>query len=346
MASAKVAKAKRKGSIQKDSPLNCEEDANKTDKNLDDLKILSTVGTGTFGRVVQIRHKETKEYMALKVMSITDVVRLKQIEHIRNEKEILESVSYPFIVNMQKAWHTDTFLYMLMEYVPGGELFTYLRHKGKFTVSGSMFYSCEIVCALDYLHSHSIVYRDLKPENLLLDPDGHLKITDFGFAKKVSDRTWTLCGTPEYLAPEIIQSKGHNKAVDWWSLGVLIFEMMVGYPPFFDDNPFGIYQKILAGKIAWPRQIDPVAKDLIKKLLCSDRTRRLGNMRSGADDIKKHRWYKGIDWDDVPERKLKPPIIPELTHFGDTTNFDAYAENDWLDTAPASAEDMENFLDF
>ncbi|GFR97189.1 cAMP-dependent protein kinase catalytic subunit [Elysia marginata] len=194
---------------------------------------------------------------------------------------------------------------MLMEYVPGGELFSYLRSSGRFSSSAGNFYASEIIVALDYLHSKSIVYRDLKPENLLLDADGHLKITDFGFAKIVEDRTWTLCGTPEYLAPEIILSKGHNKAVDWWSLGILIYEMLVGYPPYYAENPFGIYEKIIAGKTEWPRHIDLVAKDLIKKLLIPDRTRRLGNMKNGSEDIKRHKWFKGQDWDDVLNRKLQ-----------------------------------------
>nr|XP_053641429.1 cAMP-dependent protein kinase catalytic subunit 3-like [Cherax quadricarinatus] len=178
-------------------------------------------------------------------------------------------------------WHhrDDRFLYMLFEYVCGGELFAYLRNAGKFPMTTASFYASEIVSALEYLHSLSVVYRDLKPENLLLDKDGHLKITDFGFAKKLTDRTWTLCGTPEYLAPEIIQSKGHNKAVDWWALGILIYEMLAGYPPFFDDNPFGIYEKILGGRVEWPRHLDTSAKDLVKKLLTQDRTKRLGNMK-------------------------------------------------------------------
>ena len=200
-----------------------------------------------------------------------------------------QEINHPFLVDLTWSSKDKSFLYMLFPYVSGGELFSYLRSAGRFNSSTTFFYSAEIVSALDYLHSLSVVYRDLKPENLLLDRDGHLKITDFGFAKRISDRTWTLCGTPEYLAPEIIQSKGHNRAVDWWALGILIYEMLAGYPPFFDDNPFGIYEKILSGKIEWPRHIDPVAKDLIKKFLVQDRTKRLGNMKNGTEDVKRHR---------------------------------------------------------
>ncbi|ODM87193.1 Protein kinase DC2, partial [Orchesella cincta] len=211
---------------------------------------------------------------------------------------------------------------MLFDYVCGGELFSYLRRAGKFSSATSSFYGAEIVCALEYLHGKSIVYRDLKPENLLLDREGHLKITDFGFAKMLKDRTWTLCGTPEYLAPEIIQSKGHNKAVDWWALGVLIYEMNCGYAPFYDDNNFSTYEKILAAKIEWPKYIDAVAKDMIKKLLVPDRFKRLGNMKNGAEDVKRHRWFRDVDWDDVP------PIIPKVSFDGDTRNFDEYPEEE------------------
>jgi protein kinase X len=218
---------------------------------------------------------------------------------------------------------------MLLEYVCGGELFTYLRNAGRFSCSTALFYASEIVLSLEYLHSLSFVYRDLKPENLLLDRQGHLKITDFGFAKKLEDRTWTLCGTPEYLAPEIIQSKGHNKAVDWWALGILVYEMLVGYPPFFDDKPFGIYEKILAGKIDWPKHIDPIARDLIKKLLVQDRTKRLGNMKNGAQDVKNHRWFRNVRWDEVVNKQIEPPIVPRIRHTGDTRNFFEYPELDW-----------------
>lgn len=313
---------------------------------LEDLDTLSTVGTGTFGRVQLVRDKASSSFFALKVMRIPDVIRLKQQQHVQNEKEVLQEVTHPFLVQLLWTSHDARFLYMLMEFVPGGELFTYLRNRGRFSGSAGVFYSAEIVCAIEYLHSKSIVYRDLKPENILLDRDGHIKLTDFGFAKKLVDRTWTLCGTPEYLAPEVIQSKGHGTAVDWWALGILIFEMLSGFPPFFDDNPFGIYQKILAGKIDFPRHLDFTVKDLIRKLLVVDRTRRLGNMKNGADDIKRHRWFRTVDWESVPLRKLKPPIVPKLCGDGDSSNFEAYPETEWTDSAPVSPSDLEVFENF
>jgi protein kinase X len=328
------------------------------------------LGTGTFGRVVLARHRPSGEFYALKMMTISEVIRLKQVEHVKNEKEILSSVQHPFIVNMLWADHNDRFLYMLLEFICGGELFSYLRNAGRFSNSTSNFYAAEIVSALEYLHRMNIVYRDLKPENLLLDREGHLKLTDFGFAKTLLDRTWTLCGTPEYLAPEIIQSKGHNKAVDWWALGILIFEMLVGMPPFFDDNPFAIYQKILKGIIEWPRNLDHIAKDLTKKLLVLDRTKRLGNMKGGTDDIKKHKWFKHLRWDDVYNKKLpppiiprmryrgdprnffpdetwgQPPIVPKVAHNGDSSCFDDYNEDDWHKAAIPSHEQLDLFGDF
>uniref|UniRef100_A0A182IQZ2 Protein kinase domain-containing protein n=1 Tax=Anopheles atroparvus TaxID=41427 RepID=A0A182IQZ2_ANOAO len=307
------------------------------------------LSTGTFGRVCLCRDKITNKYWAMKILAMADVIRLKQIEHVKNEKNILREIDHPFIVNMRWNCKDDCCLYMLFEFVSGGELFSYLRNAGRFDSATANFYACEIVLALEYLHSLSIVYRDLKPENLLLDRDGHLKITDFGFAKKLKDRTWTLCGTPEYLAPEIIQSKGHNKAVDWWALGVLIYEMVVGYPPFYDDNPFGIYEKILSGKIEWSRHVDPIAKDLVKKLLVLDRTKRLGNMKNGAEDVKRHRWFKQLDWNVVIRKQLKPPIVPTYVFSSkedDTSNFDDYPETDWKSVRSLDKIEMQLFEDF
>ena len=229
--------------------------------------------------------------------------------------------------NSFSTYKDEKNLLMLMEFVPGGEIFSHLRKRGRFSVSMTRFYIASIVLAIQYLHAMDIVYRDLKPENLLLDERGYLKITDFGFAKVVPDRTWTLCGTPEYLAPEIITSKGHGKGVDWWALGILMFEMLAGYPPFFDENPFGIYQKILAGRIEFPRHFDAPAKDLERKLLSSDRTKRIGNLKNGAEDIKKHKWFKGFDFKALIEGKMPSEIVPEVKSPGDTNNFDKYADS-------------------
>jgi len=308
--------------------------------------VIKTIGTGTFARVCLCKQKKSRRYYALKILSMADVIKLKQVEHVKNEKNILSQVEHPFIVAMVWSHKDATSLYMLFTFVCGGELFSYLRSAGKFSYSTSFFYAAEIVSALEYLHSLSIIYRDMKPENLMVDREGHLRMTDFGFAKKISDRTWTLCGTPEYLAPEIIQSKGHNKAVDWWALGILVYEMLAGFPPFFDDNPFGIYEKILGGKIEWPKSIDNLGKDLIKKLLVIDRTKRLGNMKAGAEDVKRHKWFKGVDWEDVYYKKLKPPMVPKLKYEGDTSNFDEYPEDDLSKVPGVSEREQRIFDDF
>ncbi|KAJ3182552.1 hypothetical protein HDU85_002651 [Gaertneriomyces sp. JEL0708] len=315
--------------------------------HLSDFTLLKTLGTGTFGRVYLTRFRNTNQFYAMKVLKKVEVVKLKQVEHINSEKQILGSVRFPFIVNMLCTFQDDQNLYMLLEYVCGGELFSHLRKAGKFSNDMTRFYAAEIVLAIEYLHSMDIIYRDLKPENLLLDDRGQIKITDFGFAKKVEDRTWTLCGTPEYLAPEIIESKGHGKAVDWWALGILIFEMLAGYPPFFDDNPFGIYEKILAGKIAFPHDFDKDAKDLVKRLLTADRSKRLGNLKGGSEDIKRHKWFKGVDWQALYDGRVQAPIVPLISHAGDTRNFETYPEIDVKEMQSQGVDPFRNlFRDF
>lgn len=308
----------------------------------------ATLGTGTFGRVRLVTYKYTdgkKLVFALKMLRKSEVIRLKQVEHIKSEKQILSSISHPYIVSLYSAFQDATHLYMLMEYVIGGELFSQLRKVGRFSNATARFYAQEIVLAFEYLHKMDIVYRDLKPENLLIDSRGHIKITDFGFAKVVTDRTWTLCGTPEYLAPEIIQSKGHGKGVDWWALGVLIYEMAAGYPPYSDENPYDIYKKILQGDFQCPAHFSPECVDIVRKLLTADRTKRYGCLRDGAQDIKDHPWFADVDWALALAGRIKPPFVPAVGGPEDTVHFDAYPENE-ATASPLSQTDQDVFNDF
>ncbi|KAF7731754.1 camp-dependent protein kinase catalytic subunit [Apophysomyces ossiformis] len=305
---------------------------NRPKLRLADFHMLRTLGTGSFGRVHLVQSRVNARYYAIKVLKKSEVIRLKQVEHTNNEKHILESVAHPFLVNMWGTFQDSVNLYMVMDYVPGGELFSVLRRSHRFPDHVAKFYAAEVILAIEYLHSKDMIYRDLKPENLLLDAQGHIKITDFGFAKHVPDVTWTLCGTPDYLAlsnlaPEIIQSKAYGKAVDWWSLGVLIYEMLAGCPPFYDDDHMKLYEKILEGKIRWPQYFDVQAKDLLKRLLARDLTKRYGNLKGGSEDIKRHPWFHGVDFTRILTRRIRAPYVPTIRGEGDASHFDRYPES-------------------
>jgi len=318
---------------------------------LDDLEQHATLGTGSFGRVRLCRHKTDRKFYALKILKKTEVLYLKQVEHVKTEKKILEEIEHVNIVNMLGAFQDDKNLYLLLEYIIGGEFFSHLRKAGRFPNDTARYYAAQVTLVFQYLHERTILYRDLKPENLLLDQQGNCKVTDFGFAKKVEYRTWTLCGTPEYLAPEIILSKGHGKAVDWWASGILIYEMLAGYPPFYDDDPLGIYQKVLEGKVKFPWHFDRHSKDLIKKLLTADLTKRLGNLKAGADDVKKHKWFTACtpstDFEVLLAGKGEAPIKPEISDGeGDTSNFDDYPDSAEGSTVACDPRDNKLFEDF
>lgn len=310
--------------------------------SIDHFEMKVTLGTGSFGRVMLARHKKTGYYVAIKILKKERVIKMKQLEHVKYEKNLLHEIQCPFVVNLITSFQDAKNLYLVMEYVRGGEMFYHLRKAGRFTEEVARFYAAETVLTWEHLHSKNIIYRDLKPENLLISETGHLKVTDFGFAKKVAERTWTVCGTPEYLAPEIILSKGYGKAVDWWALGILLYEMLVGYPPFFDNDPYEIYEKIVACKIRYPNFLKPAAKDLISNLLQVDLTKRYGNLKDGINDIKNHKFFQDIDWDKLAKLEITPPFIPQVSGDDDASNFQQYDEEDNLFAKAGDADPYED----
>jgi len=288
----------------------------------DDFELLTVIGKGSFGKVMQVRKKDDGKIYAMKVLRKDTIVARKQVAHTKAEKNILMKIQHPFIVNLNYAFQTKDKLYMILDYINGGELFFHLKKEGRFAESRVKMYAAEIVCALAHLHSLDIVYRDLKPENILLDSDGHICITDFGLSKKLEadGGTHTFCGTPEYLAPEVLKGHGHGIAVDWWSLGTLLFEMMTGLPPFYAQNVNVMYQKILSGELRFPNYISEEAKSLLEGLLTRDPALRLGT--KGGDEVKGHPWFADVEWEKLIRKEIEPPFKPKVRSIEDTSQID------------------------
>uniref|UniRef100_A0A7S3ZEV3 cGMP-dependent protein kinase n=1 Tax=Lotharella globosa TaxID=91324 RepID=A0A7S3ZEV3_9EUKA len=311
-------------------------------KSLADFKILGTLGRGSFGHVQLVEDKSGKTY-ALKAVSKTQIVETGQKNHIISEKRVMERLSHPFCIKLFGTYHDKKCIYLLLEPSMGGELFTILRARMFFDDDTARFYAGCVVLAFEYMHSMDIVYRDLKPENLLLDTRGYLKVTDFGFAKEVHGRTHTLCGTPDYLAPEIVQGKGHGKGVDWWTLGILIYEMIASSPPFYDNEQMVTYQKIVAGVVTFPAHFCAEAKSVVKKLLHPKPTKRLGVVKGGARVIKLHPWFKGFDFKALVNQKMKPPIVPKIKNDKDLSNFEDYGDDGARIPTYKGNDDWEEF---
>jgi serine/threonine protein kinase len=263
---------------------------------------------------------------ALKVLRKDNIIKRNQVEHTKTERSVLGYVSHPFIVGMNMAFQSKTKLYFVLDYCAGGELFFHLGKLGKFPEPRARFYAAEIILAISYVHSLDIIYRDLKPENVLLDAKGHIRLTDFGLSKEgisnSSSGANSFCGTPEYLAPEILNRQGHGRAVDWWSLGALLYEMLTGLPPFYCQDRERLFEKIRKSELHYPPSLSQNSKALLKGLLTKDPSKRLGSGPRDANDIKEHPFFAPIEWERLQTGQVTPPWAPTISGNNDTSQFD------------------------
>ncbi|KAL7267999.1 Serine/threonine-protein kinase [Rhizina undulata] len=291
--------------------------------NIDDFELLKVVGKGSFGKVMQVKKRDTHRVYALKTIRKQHIISRSEVNHTLAERTVLAQINNPFIVPLKFSFQSPEKLYLVLAFVNGGELFHHLQREGKFDINRARFYTAELLCALECLHGFNVIYRDLKPENILLDYTGHIALCDFGLCKlnmKEEDRTNTFCGTPEYLAPELLLGQGYTKTVDWWTLGVLLYEMLTGLPPFYDENTNEMYRKILQDPLQFPTDIDRDAKSILIRLLDRDPARRLG--ANGASEIKSHRFFETVDWKRLLQKKIQPSFRPNVVNAMDTANFD------------------------
>ncbi|KAJ1771286.1 Serine/threonine-protein kinase Sgk2 [Coemansia sp. RSA 1843] len=337
---------------------------------LDDFHLLSIIGKGSYGQVMLARYKDTGKVMAIKVISKSKLRgRPNEIRRVMSERKVLErTVEHPFLVGLQCAFQTKDKLFFCLDYVNGGELFFHLQRERRFSENRARFYAAEITCALEYLHSMGVVYRDLKPENCLLDADGHVKIVDFGLAKEVGPVVWrtegsalysveeggktgTFCGTPEYLAPEVLLRQRYGKEVDWYCLGAVLYEMLTGLPPFYDQDNNTMYRRILHEPLRFPSALPPplrgngaynescitsggsntvgkLAQDFITRILDRDPKNRLGNGVFGTENVKRHVFFHGIDWAKIYRQEYAPPFVPKVSSIFDLSNIDPEFRNE------------------
>jgi RAC serine/threonine-protein kinase len=278
------------------------------------------------GKVFLVKEIKTDSMFALKVLRKDNIIKRNQVEHTKTERSVLGYVKHPFIVGMNMAFQSRDKLYFVLDYCAGGELFFHLGKLGKFPEHRTRFYAAEIILAISYVHSLDIIYRDLKPENVLLDASGHIRLTDFGLSKEgissSSSGANSFCGTPEYLAPEILNRQGHGRAVDWWSLGALTYEMLTGLPPFYCQDRDRLFEKIKKSELSYPASLSSSSKNLLRGLLTKDPTKRLGSGPNDADDIKPHPFFGNLDWDKLQRGEITPPWKPQINGTQDTSQFD------------------------
>jgi serine/threonine protein kinase len=315
--------------------------------SLDKFQIIKLLGTGTFGKVLLVKLKTKKAYYAMKVLN-KKMLKLKEQEiHTKNERDIMVEINSPFIINIKFAFQDDINLYLVSEFMQGGELFFHLKNKKCFDEELVKLYTMELVLAIIHIHEKDAVYRDLKPENILLDKDGHIKLTDFGLCKiiKDDDKAYTICGTITYLAPEILLNKGYQKEVDWWSLGCVVFRMLEGRSPF--GIPRGqLTLSYFKQEITFKNNESEEAKDFVKSLLVFEPEERLGYGDNGSDDIKNHAFFRGMDWTKAYNKEYQPSFVPKLDNVLDLKYFDRTFTDEKISVEDLKSDENNETLNY
>ena len=287
--------------------------------SINDFEIIKTIGSGSFGNVYLVKNKNNNHYYAMKSLEKSLIKQKNQEEHTITERILMSKLNNPFMVKLYYCFQDKKYLYFIMELVQGGELLFHLKKQIRFDDERTRFYISELILALEYLHNNNIIYRDIKPENILLDKTGHIKLIDFGLSKiykNNNEKMFTLCGTPFYLAPEVIEKKGYNNSADWWSLGCLMYEMLSGNPPFKIEGA-NVYSIKFNEPLKMDNCFSEEAKDLINKLLNVDPNKRLGYGKNGVEELKNHPYFKDVNWEKLKNLEETPPFIPEIKDFTD-----------------------------
>lgn len=327
--------------IKEDQELSVNDSAKSGTVCLEDFEVMKVVGQGAFGKVFQVKKKGTSDIYAMKVMRKDKIMEKNHAEYMKAERDILTKIDHPFVVQLRYSFQTKYRLYLVLDFINGGHLFFQLYKQGLFREDLGRIYAAEIVSAVSHLHANGIMHRDLKPENILVDLDGHAMLTDFGLAKQFTEdtRSNSMCGTVEYMSPEIVLGKGHDKAADWWSVGILLFEMLTGKPPF-TGNRQKIQQKIVKDKLKLPTFLSSEAHSLLKGLLQKDPTKRLGSGLKGSDEIKDHKWFRPINWKKLEAREIRPSFRPEIAGTHCVANFDkCWTDMSLVDSPISSPKD-------
>ncbi|PAA46547.1 hypothetical protein BOX15_Mlig030858g3 [Macrostomum lignano] len=325
--------------------------------SVSDFRFIAVLGRGHFGKVLLGQYKRGTEYYAIKTLKKAEIIAREEVESLLSEKRIFEtinSVRHPFLVNLFACFQTKDNVAFVMEYAQGGDLMLHI-HQSVFDEPRSVFYAGCVVLGMQFLHENRIVYRDLKLDNLLLDTQGYCKMADFGLCKEnmgYGDRTSTFCGTPEFLAPEVLTEPSYTRAVDWWGLGVLIFEMLLGESPFPGDDEEEVFDSIVNAEIHYPRHLSTEAVTIMRRLLRRNPERRLGASEADALDVRKQAFFRSLNWDDLLARRLPPPFVPTVKHMEDVSNFDSEFTDERpiltpaKDRPPLTDKDQECFADF